>query len=396
MRFAALVSPALLLLGACSGTSDPVAAPPAAGGTTGGSASPSPSPTGGSGGAGGGVIASGGQLTGGMSGGGAGGSGGMLASSGSGGAGGAEAGGSGGAAGSAGSGGALPVGCSEAGPVGKTGRQCDPGTMGNGTFNQMQPQDGRPPEADGDPAGELSDQKTLQSTVFGYGFRYRTYKPTAYVTGKPAALMIFQDGGNYTGNFHAPRVFDSLITEGTVPVTISVYIEPTNRRSVEYDTRSDKYGKMITTELVPELAKTFDLVEDPDGWAIGGHSSGGGCAFNVAWWFPDKFHKVMTHSGTFVGLQDPGNDEYIQLVKTEKKPLRTTLLSGTNDLACCGTTWFAANNSMAQSLEEAGYPYRYMKSTTEHGPTMWHTADFPDALRWLWKGYTLPHYGPPK
>jgi hypothetical protein len=61
-------------------------------------------------------------------------------------------------------------------------------------------------------------------------------------------------------------------------------------------------------------------------------------------------------------------------------------------LACCGTTWFAANNSMAESLEEAGYPYRYMKSTTSHDPRPFASSDFPDGLRWLWRGYRLPHY----
>jgi enterochelin esterase family protein len=209
--------------------------------------------------------------------------------------------------------------------------------------------------------------------------------------------MIFQDGGNYTGNFKAPRVFDNVIKDGSVPVVISVYIDPTGQRSKEYDTRDAKYGMMITTELIPELAKTFDLVDDPNGFAIGGHSSGGGCAFNVAWQFTDKFHKVMTHSGTFVSLQQPGNHDYVNSLKMEpKRPLRVTLLSGTNDLACCGTTWFAANNEMAASLMTAGYPYRFMKSTTQHGPTMWHFNDFPDGLRWLWKGYTLPHYGPVK
>jgi Protein of unknown function (DUF1587) len=63
-----------------------------------------------------------------------------------------------------------------------------------------------------------------------------------------------------------------------------------------------------------------------------------------------------------------------------------------DDLACCGTTWFTANNEMADSLTTAAYPYRYMKSSTQHGPTMWHFNDFPDGLRWLWKGYTLPQY----
>jgi enterochelin esterase-like enzyme len=312
------------------------------------------------------------------------------AASGSGGVAGA-AGSGGGVAGASGNGGAAPGGCVEAGTPGKTGRQCDPGTTGDGTFDQAEPQMNLPPEAEGNPEGELSANKTLASAVYGYNFTYRTYKPTAYQAGKPAALMIFQDGGNYTGNFKAPRVFDALIKDGSVPVTISVYIEPTGQRSVEYDTRSDKYGKMLTTELLPELAKTFDLVDDPNGWAIGGHSSGGSCAFNVAWWFTDKFRKVMTHSGSFVHLQEPGDEQYIDLVKTEaKKPIRVNLQSGTMDLG--NGKWFNANNAMADSLTTAGYAYRYLKSTTAHGPTKWHIVDFPVAMRWLWKGYTLPHY----
>jgi enterochelin esterase family protein len=176
-------------------------------------------------------------------------------------------------------------------------------------------------------------------------------------------------------------------------VIISVYIDPTGQRSKEYDTRDAKYGTMITTELLPELAKSFDLVDDPDGRAIGGHSSGGGCAFNVAWQFTSQFHKVMTHSGTFVNLQEPGNHDYVNIVKAEpKRPLRVTLLAGSNDLACCGTSWFTVNNEMAATLTTAGYPYRYLKSSTQHGPTQWHFNDFPDGLRWLWRGYTLPHY----
>jgi enterochelin esterase family protein len=305
-------------------------------------------------------------------------------------------GGSGGAAGGGGSGGAsggAPPGCVLEGSPGKTGQQCAPGTDGDGSFEQMDPGDGRPPEADGEPEGELSPEKTLQSTIYGYGFRYRTYKPASYQAGKPAALMIFQDGHHYTGTFHAPRVFDTLIEEKSVPVTISVYIEPTGQRSEEYDKRTDKYGKMILTDLVPELQKTFELVDDPNGWAMSGHSSGGGCAFNVVWTFNDRFRKALTNSGTFVSLQEPGNHDYVTILKEEpKRPVRTTIQAGTNDLACCGTSWRKVNDEMSETFASAGYPYRYMKSNTDHGPSEWHTADFPAAMRWLWKGYTLPHY----
>ena len=381
MRAAAsCCAPLLLALLACSPAPEPAPNQNFAGAASGAGGSGPGAGTGGAGqagsGGGAGTMASGGALSG--AGGGGAGAGGESAGSGGGGS------------------GNLPVGCTESGSPGKTGRQCDPGVEGNGTFDQMDPDGDRPPEAEGDPEGELSGDKQLQSTVFGYNFRYRTYQPTQYLAGKAAALMIFQDGGNYTGNFRTPQVVDKLIKEGSIPVNISVYIEPTGQRSEEYDTRDPKYGEMITTELVPELAKSFDLVDDPDGWAIGGHSSGGGCAFNVAWQFTDKFHKIVTHSGTFVNLQTPGNHDYVNILKQEaQRPLRVTLLSGTADLACCGTTWFTANNEMAATLQETAYPYRYMKSSTNHGPTEWHRNDFPAALRWLWKGYTLPHYPAP-
>jgi enterochelin esterase-like enzyme len=378
--------PLLLALLACSEAAD---GPPSSGqaGAGGGGSGGATAGMGGRGSS----STTGGSAGAGVSGGGAAGA---SGSGGAGGNGGGESGGAGGSAGSGGSGGGgLPAGCVEAGTPGKTGRQCDPGTEGNGTFDQPQPQNNLPPEAQGSPEGELSGGKQLQSKIFGYGFNYRTYKPTAYQAGKPAALMIFQDGGNYTGNFKAPRVIDNLIKDGSVPVIISVYIDPTGQRSVEYDTRDDKYGKMITTELLPELRKSFDLVEDPNGFAIGGHSSGGGCAFNVAWQFTDLFHKVLTHSGTFVNLKTPGNYDYVDIVTEQpKKPLRVTLLAGSNDLECCNKTWFGVNNEMAASLTEAQYPYRYMKSSTQHGPTQWHFNDFPAGMRWLWRGYTLPHY----
>jgi len=354
---------------------------------SGGAAGQAGAPVGGGGGGGGGGtgMAGGGQTsTGGV----AGGTGGGNSGAGMSGASGSATGGVGGGGGSAGAGGAM--GCVEAGSPGKTGKQCDPGTMGDGSSDQVEPQMNLPPEAMGDPAGELAPNATLQSEVYGYDFTYRTYKPTAYQAGKPAALMIFQDGTNYTGNFKAPQVFDSLIEEGSVPVTISVYVQP-NQRGAEYDTRSDKYARMLTTELIPKLAESFDLVDDPNGVAIAGHSSGGSCAFNAAWWFPDKMRKVLTHSGSFTDLANPGDDEYIELVKTEaKKPLRVTLQSGTMDLDNQFGNWMEANTAMAASFEEAGYPYRFMKSTTAHGPTKWHVVDFPDAMRWLWKGYTLP------
>jgi enterochelin esterase family protein len=285
------------------------------------------------------------------------------------------------------------MGCEMLGSPGKTGIQCDPGVEGDGTFEQMQPAEGIPPEAMGEPQGTLFPQETYDSTIFGYGFNYRIYVPAQYEAGKPAALMIFQDGELYYNEMNGNSIFDVLIAAGEMPVTISVHIQPGEARSEEYDTRDNKYGMMLTTEFIPDVIEpAYDIVDDPNGWAIGGHSSGGCCAFNVAWFFNDKFRKAHTNNGSFTDLQDLSMGDYPMLITTEApKPIRVTLASGTMDLG--GDRWFEANNDMAEALDTAGYHYRYFHSTTNHNLTPFATSAYPDMLRWLWRGYTLPHYG---
>ncbi|HEX2880205.1 MAG TPA: alpha/beta hydrolase-fold protein [Polyangiaceae bacterium] len=317
------------------------------------------------------------------------------------GAAGANAGGSAGTAGSAGAAGSGGVnGCEEAGSVGKTGRQCDPGDEGDGTFDQMEPPGDNPPEANAEPMGMMTEGVTFDSAEFGYGFSYQVYVPAEYEAGKPAALMVFQDGGNYPVNFRVPSVFDTLIAAGDMPVTIGIFINPGEDRSFEYDSTTPKYADFLINELIPALEVTYDFVDDPNGWGIGGHSSGGSCAFTAGWNYPDKFRKIMTHSGSFIQLADdpdPGADDYRNVILTTMpiKPLRVTMSAGINDLECCGDTWRNANDETAMSLETAGYHYRYMQNGGSHDVGPWGTYDIANALRWLWRGYTLPHYDAP-
>ncbi len=313
-------------------------------------------------------------------------------SAGSAGTGGAQAGGSG-SAGSAGAGGGLPTGCVEAGTPGKTGRQCDPGKDGNGTSDEPDPGgNATPPEGVGTAKGMVLAAETYASKIYGYSFVYQVVVPAQYVAGKPAALMIFQDGGNYLVNFHAPKVFETLIDAKAMPVTISVFINPGNDRSKEYDSIDDKYVRFLTEELIPDrIAPKFDLVDDPNGWAIGGHSSGGSAAFTAGWQKPDKFRKILTNSGSFVNLQGNASaGTYPMLVAgvSPAKPLRVSMSSGSSDLG----GWRDANDKMAAALDAAGYPYHYVKNGGPHDPVPWATADFANVLRWLWRGYSLPQY----
>src|SRR4029079_1202949 len=71
-----------------------------------------------------------------------------------------------------------------------------------------------------------------------------------------------------------------------------------SNRSFEYDTLSDQYARFIIDEILPEVGKSYSLSKDPKDRGIGGASSGGICAFTVAWERPDQFSKVLSHVGS--------------------------------------------------------------------------------------------------
>ncbi len=97
-----------------------------------------------------------------------------------------------------------------------------------------------------------------------------------------------------------------------MPVTIGIFLNPGTfgdgaaNRSFEYDSMSGQYLKFICEEILPHFAKEYNLTTDPEMRAIGGGSSGGICAFTVAWERPDVFHKVLSAIGNFTNIRGRG------------------------------------------------------------------------------------------
>ena len=136
-------------------------------------------------------------------------------------------------------------------------------------------------------------------------------------------------------------------------------------RSFEYDTLSDQYARFLLEEILPEVEKTVKLRHDAASRAIAGASSGGICAFTVAWERPDQFSKVLSWIGSFTNIASgptvrEGGHNYEALVrKTPKKPIRVFLQDGANDLDNANGNWPLANQTLAKSLAFAGYDYRF-------------------------------------
>ncbi len=233
---------------------------------------------------------------------------------------------------------------------------------------------------------------------------YWIYVPAQYTATKPACLMVFQDGGGMvgeTGGWRVPIVFDNLIAKGDMPVTIGVFINPgvltalspevqQNRfnRSYEYDALGDRYARFLSEEILPELAKLYNISTDPNDRAIAGSSSGGIAAFNAAWNRPDQFHRVMSFIGSFTNLR--GGDALATLIrKTEPKPLRVFLQDGSADQNIYAGSWYLGNQQIFTALQYAGYESTFVVGTGGHSGAQG-GAILPDALRWLWKDYPKP------
>jgi enterochelin esterase family protein len=271
-------------------------------------------------------------------------------------------------------------------------------TMTNGTAAddyKLGPDSMRQP---GVPEGKIT-KHSWTSTVFPGTVRdYWVYVPAQYDAKKPACVMVFQDGAGYVsdkGQFRVPIVFDNLIHRKEMPVTIGIFInpgsipagdadkKPRSNRSFEYDTLSGQYATFLEKEILPAVAKEYSLRKDAAGRAIGGISSGGICAFTVAWERPDLFSKVLSHVGSFTNIR--GGDVYPgRIRKAEKKPIRVFLQDGSGDLDNAFGNWPLANQQMALALKFKKYDYRFEYGDGGHNGKHG-GAILPKSLRRLWR-----------
>ncbi len=229
------------------------------------------------------------------------------------------------------------------------------------------------------------------------------YVPKEYTGKEPACLLVCLDGVL----FNAITAMQNLISSGEMPVTIGLFVQPgviyarsgaqqrvqRYNRSNEFDRVDGTFARFLEEEVLPLVAtlkcsggQPILISSNPNNRAITGASSGAICAFSAAWFRPDLFRRVYSSVGTFVAMR--GGNQYPWIIrKTEPKPLRVYLQDGVNDAwnPLFGE-WWEANQLMESALDFAGYElfFKWDRGghSIKHG-----TALFPDAMRWLWRGW---------
>ena len=300
--------------------------------------------------------------------------------------------------------------------------------------------DGRPQP--GVPKGKLEGPFEFKSKVLAGTVRqYWVYVPAQYTGEQPACLLVFQDGQRATSPstnaaLRVPQIMENLIYKKEMPVTIGLFITPGNRgetyptnlaqgnpnnRAQEYDAVNDKYATFLIDEMIPELKTKYKITDNPDGRVIGGSSSGAICAFTVAWFRPDQFHKVISLIGSYTSIgfraateTQPaisGGEIYPTWIRrAPPKPIRIFLQDGSNDLSNStnntaftdATTlsnqfgnWHLANQQMLSAFEFANrnargegprYDLNHVWGDGQHSDLHGGTL-LPDILRWMFRDW---------
>ncbi|WP_031496733.1 alpha/beta hydrolase [Bryobacter aggregatus] len=237
-----------------------------------------------------------------------------------------------------------------------------------------------------------------------YTRKVAVYVPKQYVAGTVAPFIVGADGPDKL----LFQTLDNLIAQKRLPAMIAVSIGngsgdgQGSQRGLEYDTMSGRYADFVEEEVLPLVEKIakVKLTKDPEGRATMGGSSGGSAALIMAWYHPERYHRVLTYSGTYVYQQWPYNPETptgawefhkTLIPNSPKKPIRLWMQVGDRDNLSTRDDyhdWVLANENMAKVLAAKGYHYQFVFSKNcGHTDRAVKQQTLPQALEYIWQGY---------
>jgi gluconolactonase len=243
--------------------------------------------------------------------------------------------------------------------------------------------------------GRIETFTFTQSKIFPGTVREVTvFIPAQYDASKPVCVYVKTDG------FRPPEkeLLETMIATQEIPVTVGVFVRPgevpapmkgtagRRNRDFEYDAVNDNNARFFDEELLPFVAKQYQLNLSTDGndRCIAGGSSGGITAFAAAWNRPEAFSRVYCVSGSFVAFR--GGHEFPTMVrKFEARPIRAFLTTGTHDMENVAGDWFLADQEMDKALVFSGYDYRFRTVEGRHGAG--YMENWREAMAYLWKDW---------
>ncbi len=247
--------------------------------------------------------------------------------------------------------------------------------------------------------------KGSDSKIFpgNYSRNVKVYFPPNLDKAKEHPFMVSMDAQYWTQPML--NVVDNLIDEKKIPPMIVMYVDngggdaEGSERGKEYDLLGPNNGKFLETEVMALVEKDYGVKfsKDPQAGGSFGGSSSGAASFTLAWFYTQRFTKVLSYSATLTAqgrdaAYPKGGYEYGEhIIKDEPtvKPIRVCLEYGENDNNFGDTKSQKISNEMTfKALTDKGYPVRliYAKGAGHVDQKPLKTT-IADNLIWLWQGY---------
>ena len=230
------------------------------------------------------------------------------------------------------------------------------------------------------------------------------YIPAQYKPGTPAPFLFAADSYGLRDRQMA-NILDNMIADRRLPVMVAVMVANGGPgRSLEYDTVSPVFADFVESEILPRVEKEtgVTLTKDPEARMTYGGSSGGAMALTMAWFRAERYHRVLSYSGTFVNLRSSPEAphaayEYPEnfFPKSPVKPIRIWMHVSENDLGAQTASadmrnWPIANQRLAAALKSKGYHYQFVYSKNSgHVDAKVIRQTLPQALEYVWQGYPI-------
>lgn len=218
--------------------------------------------------------------------------------------------------------------------------------------------------------GKFLQNRTLKAQRFERGsvFNYSAYLPERAIGQKNLALFVLLE---YSDVALIP-IMEKLTNDGCMPPGLIIFAHPgvlpaaisggtdRNMRAEEFDQYGREFSDFLVEELIPDAVQQLDchISPSPDAGMITGGSSGGLAAWNAVWFRNDRFRRVFLSSPTFSAMRG-GEEPMVLLRKTEQRPIRIYLTTGTTEPDYFfGSSYYAACNA-AKAFDYAGYDYKF-------------------------------------
>lgn len=238
--------------------------------------------------------------------------------------------------------------------------------------------------------GQVLD-KTYHSAAMGEDRHYLIYLPPTYELKAaarrhyPVLYLLHGDPGGPSDwvQFGATGVFDTGIAAAAIPETIVVFPDGNGHvtASTQWANRYDGRDRIedAVLELVDEVDLEYRTIPDTAHRLIGGLSSGGFGAANIAAHHPTLFGIAMSFSGYFVarGLVFGGVSSYVRsnspyyIVQDvpAARTVRYILVVGDRD-----PVYQQTNRNFATVLNQVGAPYDLNVLAGGHSADIWQSG----------------------